>query len=129
MTDIERERQERIETGSIPRDVDETVYQKLFQALENPQEFPVDPAFADRIMVRIKRSNRSVGTLELTLMVVGGVLLLVAGALAVIWTDFTVDLKFFRAVTEYRGLFVFAILLFLVFNWLDKKVTRKKEFI
>ena len=123
----DEELQQNIERGNSDRSIDAQAYQKVFSALEKEPEVSLSPLFADNVISMLQQSSKiRLSAWELALLIVVMVFSVIALLVAVVITGFTLDLGFLKAVSGYKGLFMFAVFLFVLFQWFDRRLMQKR---
>lgn len=130
MNEHDRNLQERIEAGDqhIGAGIDAKIYRKLFDVLNSNEEpSKLTPSFADKMVVRIAEMEKSKqSSKDLWWLGAGAILLVLALVISLSFITFTVDFNFLKALADYKGLLVTAVLLVTIFNWLDRRLVSKK---
>jgi hypothetical protein len=129
----EEELQKKIEAGLYnSNDPDASAYQKVFDALNKEPKIGLPSNFADKVIQRVIE-KREAGKSSDFIWFGVGLLILLAGcgvAIAFISQIITVkfDFGFLSAMSGMKWFFVLAVVLFGVFNWLDKKMISKHHY-
>jgi hypothetical protein len=124
----EEQIQRRVELGEVIDNLDAKAYQRVFSGLKKEPELRLPSSFADRVvtMVAEKRESKS-SSWEIILLISGAILLMIACVAAIVVTEFKFDLGFLKAISDFKGLFIFAAALLIFIHWLDKSLVRKKQ--
>ncbi len=122
MTD--EELQGRIEKGEISDNRDSRAYTKVFRVLRSEPEFKPPINLAERVVLRVDLSSGKTSR-DMVWLYAGLAACFVAMIVAVLMTDFKVNLGVLKFISGYSGLFVFGILFVLALHWVDRKIVRK----
>ena len=107
MTD--EELQGRIEKGEISDNRDSRAYTKVFRVLRSEPEFKPPINLAERVVLRVDLSSGKTSR-DMVWLYAGLAACFVAMIVAVLMTDFKVNLGVLKFISGYSGLFVFGIL-------------------
>src|SRR6478735_5333472 len=130
MNHFEEELQKNLEAGKNPQDdeLDLKAYQSVFSALKQEPEFTLSPSFADKVMQRvIDKQNSKSAFREYFWFGLGIFIMFIASAVAVLMTDFKLDMGFLKGLSSFKGLISFGIFFIGLLHWLDKKLIRPTE--
>ena len=130
MNHFEEELQKNLEAGKNPQDdeLDVKAYQTVFNALKQEPEFTLSPSFADKVMQRVIDKQNSKSTFrEYFWFGLGIFVMFIASAVAVLMTDFKLDMGFLKGLSSFKGLISFGIFFIGLLHWLDKKLIRPTE--
>jgi hypothetical protein len=126
----EEEIQKRVEEGRMGGTADEMAYKQVFSALKQEPEISISPMFANRVVSKLKveKSGNTYG-LEFLLVITGIIVFTGGGIYTILATGFKPEFGFLRAISDYKGVFLFGLLFIAFINLLDKRLTGKKEVI
>jgi hypothetical protein len=133
MTPYEEELQRKIEHGeTLPDDQDVNAYQQVFKNLSKAPDYILQASFADRVMQKVLAKKQAQESSKDLWWFGAGIFLLVitlivAFAVSFAYIRFKFDFGFLNAVADYKGLFLVAVLLVLIFNRFEKKLFDTKR--
>lgn len=124
----EEEMQNRIANGKAGESADEIAYQAIFRALAKEQSSEIAPGIADRVILRLQKNKEArKSSFDLIMAIMGGFLFLIGLVVTIVVTGFRPDFGFLKAISDFKGLFIFGIAFIIVINILDKQLMRKKR--
>lgn len=126
----EEEMQHKIHNGETGDSVDELAYQAVFSALRKGPRTEIAPGLADRVVLSLeKRKAVQKSSFDIIMAITGGVLFLMGLIASVVVTGFRPDFGFLKAISDFKGLFLFGVGFVTVLNFIDKQLMRKKRII
>lgn len=105
---------------------DASAYRHVFRALEKEPAMTLSESFADKVMLKVKAKKTS-SVSEFVWLGVGIFFSIIVLIVAIAMTGMKLNLGFLTAMSDYAGLFIFAIFLMIVFNFLEKRLIRTRE--
>ena len=127
MNDKEDQLQNDIERGTFGNEsLDANAYRHVFRALEKEPEMTLSGSFADKVMLKIgtKKSSSVRDFVWLGVGIFFSIIMLIV-ALGV--SGLNLNLGFLKAMSDYKGLLIFAIGMMIAFNFLEKRLLRSRE--
>ncbi len=115
--------QKQIEEGNIPSGVDADAYRLVFQSLKKEPNIKLSTDFAQRVSLMASSRSKSFDWDKFFLFAGIGAFG-IALIYAIVATDFTLSLGAFQFVSDYSFLFIFAIAIIAVVQWLEKKLLK-----
>ena len=114
------------ETGKISHheeNPDTNAYRHVFRALEKEPMLRLSGSFSDKVIQKLESRNTSV-LADYFWLAFGIFLSVLALLIAVAMTGFKLNFGFLSAMSSYKGLFIFAVVLMAALHFLDKKLLR-----
>ncbi len=130
MNHYEEELQRNLEAGKNPQgdELDVKAYQSVFNALKHEPEFTLSSSFADKVVGMAVKKQQSKSTFrEYFWFGFGFFLMLVAFVVAIVLTEFKLNMGFLNGLSSYKGVIIFGIFFIGVLHWLDKRLIRPTE--
>lgn len=119
----DEEIQRRVQQGVSLPGAEGKAYRRVFDALGKEPEFVLPPSFAEDVIRKIgataERSH------DMAWMMAGIAGCFIALIVALVLTNFQLDLGVLSFVKTYKGILLFGALFVLALHWLDRRVIRK----
>ena len=125
----EEELQNAMEAGKLPdsANADEKAYRLVFDSLSRLPEEKLSHAFPDKVIQKVMAYNqKKESSKDIWWLGVGIFFMLIGLAIAVALVGARFDLGFLKAMADYKGLVLAAVVLITIFNLLDKKIVRSR---
>jgi hypothetical protein len=122
--------QSQIESGKPEESIDGRAYQRVFNALQKEPASILTNAFADNIISILQKRNQArLSGWEIGLIVGGAFFSIIIFILAIVLTNFRVNLGFLQSITNFKGVFIFGLVFIGFLQWIDKALVRKKDIV
>jgi hypothetical protein len=105
---------------------DANVYRHIFRALEKEPKMMLSESFADKVMTKVE-VRKSSSVRDFVWLGVGIFFSLIALVIVFVMSGVKMDLGFLKGMSDYKGLFIFAIGLMIAFNFFEKRLIRSRE--
>jgi hypothetical protein len=105
-------------------DKDSRAYRLVFDALRHEPEFRLSSKFSDSVLQRLEETE---GRSQYFWLALGFIGFVIAAAVAVALTDFSLDLGFLKHISKFTGLFIFGAAFIVLLHWVDKKLIHGKS--
>jgi hypothetical protein len=132
MSDHEEELQRKVESGKLlSRDnADVRAYLHVFDALRKEPHYRLHHSFADNVVQKIlAQSQEKKSSADFWWLGLGILLLVIAFIVSLSYTVSFIKLSpgFLSAMWEYKGIIVLAVMLIVIFNWLEKRLIHTRR--
>ena len=123
----EEELQRKTANGELPapgEELDLQAYKVVFEALGKSEPVTLRSGFADRLVAKAVARQKKASSMDFVWFVVGIVSLIVGCIVAIVKTEFKLNLGFLAGMSAYGGVFVFGIAFVILLNVIDKRLKR-----
>jgi hypothetical protein len=130
MNHYEEELQRNLEAGKNLEgdELDVKAYQSVFNALKHEPEFTLSSSFADKVVGMAVKKQQSKSTFrEYFWFGFGFFLMLVAFVVAIVLTEFKLNMGFLNGLSSYKGVIIFGIFFIAILHLLDKRLIRPTQ--
>jgi len=125
MNTSDEEIQNKLEANlAVGNDLDSIAYRKVFNAVSSAPTFQLSSQFADKVILKIEAKESKASSSEIYWLVAGVAVLFVAAIISGLLIGFKPSFGAFTFWASYPGLFAFAIGLFILIQWADKKIVK-----
>ena len=119
--------QKNVEAGKVSDDLDAKAYQQVFSGLKREPEFKLPASFADTVVARLQLQQSKSLRREYFWLGFGIFLSVITFIVAIVLTDFTLDLGFLKNLSNFKGVLIFGGCFILALHWLDKRLFKAKH--
>jgi hypothetical protein len=123
----DEEIQKRFEAGDVSQlsDRERTSYSAVFRAISKEPSLRISDSFAEQILKKIVAQRKREARRDFIWLSVGIVFLVIGLIVTAALSGLRFELGFLKEMSGYAGVFVFAIVLILAFNWIEKRALPK----
>lgn len=119
--------QNAIEGGaSSDENLDANAYRHVFRALQKEPAMMLPGSFADKVMLKVE-AKKSSSVREFVWLGIGIFISIIVLIIALSIAGTKLNLGFLNAMSDYKGLLIFAIISMCAFNFFEKRLLRTRE--